>query len=239
MASKLRIPKAQAKAKTATTAKPAQIKRKSAKRCNKAALNEYGLTAQQTEFASTYVVNGNITAAAISAGYSVKSARTLGARVLRNDAVIDYIATKRRELETVVEQKITEFGLTRERLARETARIAFFDPRKLFGVDGKPLAITELDDDTAAAIQGLDVLEEWQGSGRDRVLVGHVKKYKVADKNTAIDRGNKMLNVYKQAETEPSPHDADQQAKTTLILSNMSPADAYRLMNEHGKLVRK
>jgi len=86
--------------------------------------------------------------------------------------------------------------LTKERVAREIARISFFDPRKMFAADGRPLAITELDDDTAASIIGLDVLEQYEGSGDDRRLVGLIKKYKIADKNSALDKAAKILGMY-------------------------------------------
>lgn len=42
-----------------------------------------------------------------------------------------------------------------------------------------------------AVAWGLDVVEEWAGSGEDRVFAGYTKRYKLADKNaslTAIER---------------------------------------------------
>ena len=105
-----------------------------------------------------------------------------------------------------------EMELTVERVRRETARIAFFDPRKMFAPDGRPLAITELDDDTAAVINGLDVLEEYEGSGEDRKLVGHVKKYKILDKNNALDRAAKILKMY------DDPKDAPKDTLASLLL---------------------
>ena len=78
----------------------------------------------------------------------------------------------------------------------EASRIALFDPRKLFREDGSPKPISELDDDTAAALAGLDVHEEYQGSGEDRVFVGFTKKYKVADKNAALEKLFKHHGLY-------------------------------------------
>jgi len=43
---------------------------------------------------------------------------------------------------------------------------------------------------------GLDVLEQYEGSGEDRRLVGLVKKYKIADKNSALDKAAKILGMY-------------------------------------------
>lgn len=88
--------------------------------------------------------------------------------------------------------------LTAERVMLESARLAFFDPRALFDEQGNPLPVTELDDHTAAAIAGLEVLEQYEGSGDERHLVGHLKKYKIADKNAALERAAKLLGMFEK-----------------------------------------
>jgi phage terminase small subunit len=88
------------------------------------------------------------------------------------------------------------------RVLQEIARIALFDPRKLFFDDGTPKPITSLDDDTAAALAGLDVTEEFEGSGEDRKFVGYTKKYKIADKNTALEKLAKHLGLYEKDNTQ-------------------------------------
>ena len=94
--------------------------------------------------------------------------------------------------------------LTEARVQREIARIAFFDPRKMFHADGRPKDITELDDDTAAAVGGLDILEEFSGSGAERVKTGEVKKYKISDKNSALDKASKILGMFKKDNEQPN-----------------------------------
>jgi phage terminase small subunit len=86
--------------------------------------------------------------------------------------------------------------VTVERVLQEYARLGFFDPRKLFNDDGKPKDITELDDDTAAALAGLDVQEVYEGFGEDRVFAGYTKKYKLADKKGALDSMSKYLGMF-------------------------------------------
>ena len=78
----------------------------------------------------------------------------------------------------------------------EYAKLAFFDPRNLFGADGRPLPITELDDETAAAVAGLDVNEQYDGTGRDRAFTGYVKKYRLADKRAALDSLARHLGMF-------------------------------------------
>jgi phage terminase small subunit len=86
--------------------------------------------------------------------------------------------------------------ITQDRVLLELSRIAFFDPRKLLRDDGSPKPIGELDDGTAAALAGLEITEEWEGSGEDRVFVGYTKKYKISDKNTAITNAMRHLGMF-------------------------------------------
>ena len=90
------------------------------------------------------------------------------------------------------------------RVLKERARLAFYNPKDLLHNDGTPKSIHELDDDTAAAIIGLDVVN----IGSDGDKVGQVNKIKMADKNASllalerhlgmnkdIDLGNGVLNI--------------------------------------------
>lgn len=87
--------------------------------------------------------------------------------------------------------------VTIERVLAEYAKLGFFDPRKLFNPDGSPKEITDLDDETAAALAGLDVQEVYEGTGDDRRFVGYTKKYKLTDKKSALDSMGKYLGMFK------------------------------------------
>ena len=154
---------------------------------------EDGLTQKQRLFVASYIVERNATKAAIDAGYSAKTARSAGSRLLTDVAIR---AAVEGHQTAVIEKVQTEAGISLERTLREIARLAYFDPRKMFDAKGNPKSIHELDDDTAAVIAGLDVLEEWEGSGENRVLIGHVKKWKLADKKGALDMLMKHLDGY-------------------------------------------
>ena len=86
--------------------------------------------------------------------------------------------------------------VTVERILQEYSRLGFFDPRKLFNDDGNPKKITELDDDIAAAVAGLDVVEFFEGCGEDRGMTGYIKKYKLANKIGALDSMARHLNMF-------------------------------------------
>lgn len=88
--------------------------------------------------------------------------------------------------------------VTVERVLKEMARIAFFDVRRLTDQSGNALPIHELDDDTAAAIQGLEVAMERgrPGDDEEEPTVTTVRKYKVADKNSALEKLGKYLSMF-------------------------------------------
>ena len=151
-----------------------------------------GLLPKQAKFVAEYLISGNATQAALAAGYSSKTAHVIGQENLKKPVIASLLAAKNTEIAARQDERLAAMELTKERVQREIARIAFFDPRKMFDKEGTPLPITELDDDTAACIVGLDVLEEWEGVGENRVLVGHVKKYKIANKNVALTRAKKI-----------------------------------------------
>jgi hypothetical protein len=65
------------------------------------------------------------------------------------------------------------------------------DPRKLYHDNGSPKEISELDDETAGAIAGIETLEE-----RDPVtkkIIGTTKKVKKEPKLTALSEINRMM----------------------------------------------
>lgn len=153
-------------------------------------------------FIAEYIRDPNGRQAAIKAGYSARTADSAASRLLKNVKVREEIDRHHAE---VVEKVKHETGITLERVIRELGRIAFFDPRKLFDKDGNPLPITELDDDTVAAVAGLDVLEEYEGSGEDRRVVGYVKKWKLATKDGALDKLMKHLGGYAKDNGQTKP----------------------------------
>lgn len=111
-----------------------------------------------------------------------RSVESAASRLLSHVKVSAVIAKHQRKAEQT-------FALTVARLEEELARVAFFDPGKLFKSDGAPLAIHEIDEDTRRAIAGFDVEELWEGAGEERVRLGDVRKWRLADKIAAIRLG--------------------------------------------------
>lgn len=149
------------------------------------------LTPLQERFVLEYIKDFNGTRAykAANAGVADNTAGTEAWRLLKNPEIQSSIAAARDRITGRME-------LTAERIHLETARLAFFDPRRLFRADGTPKPITELDDDTAAALAGLEVQQIELGDA-DNPIPATVRKYKVADKNSALERAAKLLALFK------------------------------------------
>lgn len=149
-------------------------------------------------FVTAYLGNGrNATQAAITAGYSVKSAAAQASRLLKDVKISAQVTA-------VTEKAQAIAGLTLERTLQEVARVAYFDPRRLYR-DGQLIPLHELDDDTAAAVASLEVLEEFSGRGEERELDGYTKKLKFWDKNAALDKAMRHLGAYEKDNAQRGP----------------------------------
>ncbi len=162
------------------------------------------LTGQQEKFA-VGVASGKTQADAYREAYPKSKAWKDGSVHTKASLLMSNVKVQQRVAE--LKERIAGVGIaSAKRTLLEASRIALFDPRKLFREDGSPKPINELDDDTAGALAGLDVLEEFSGSGDDRAFVGYTKKYKVADKNSALEKLFKHHGLYErdnQQKTDP------------------------------------
>ena len=136
-----------------------------------------------------YMANGhNATQAAITAGYSAKTAYSQGQRLLKHVETAGKLAEAAKRVSEIT-------GLNAERTIREAARISEVDPARLFREDGATLKnIAEMDDDTRAAIASFECEE----SKVDGVVVTRTTKVKFWDKNRAIDMGMKHLGLFEK-----------------------------------------
>lgn len=144
------------------------------------------LNDKQRRFVDEYLIDLNATQAAIRAGYSEKTAEWIGPRLVTKSHVAEAI-------EQGMQQRGERTGVTADRVLQEAARLALFDPRKLFRADGSPVPINELDDDTAAAIAGIEVVTL---GGEEGPAI--VKKYKINDKNSALEKLFRHHGLYKK-----------------------------------------
>jgi phage terminase small subunit len=154
------------------------------------------VTEKERRFVEAYMgaAAGNAAKAAELAGYSPKSARHQASRLLTKRNVQDAIAERQARRESLSD-------VSAAKVVRELARIGFSDFRKLFNEDGSLKPFKDLDDDTAAAVAGVDVVERAGGMAVDgETGVQHVamytKKVKLWDKNSALDKIARHLGMF-------------------------------------------
>jgi phage terminase small subunit len=147
------------------------------------------LSLKHQRFVAEYLVDLNATQAAIRAGYSRKTANEQGARLLAKASI-------RAAIEKGQKRTLEKLEITQDRVIREIARLAFADPRKFFNDDGTAKSISQLDDDTAAALAGVEIFEEFAGKSDDRSLTGYTKKFKIADKRASLELLGRHLKLF-------------------------------------------
>ncbi len=153
------------------------------------------LTPKQRRFVEEYLIDLNATQAAIRSGYSKKTAESQGSRLLSNAKVAAAVADQ-------MKARSNRTEITADRVLQELARIAFFDIRRLYNADGSLKKPSELDDEAAAVLAGVDVVEMQgamgvDGDGNANHVPMFTKKAKVFDKGTALTLAMRHLGMLK------------------------------------------
>ncbi len=102
--------------------------------------------------------------------------------------------------------------ISADRVLAEEARIAFADPRAVYGPDGEPLPPHCLDEDTARALAAMEVVETAAKAGGTTVRY----KYKFWDKRAALDRLARHLGL---AGPDSGPGDGEPAETVTVVLN--------------------
>jgi phage terminase small subunit len=171
----------------------------------------HDLTPKQEAFCQRYIELGNATEAYRLAydadGMKPASISRKAFELLENVKITAYITDlKARQLK--------RHDVTVDRVLAEYAKLAFLDVRKAFDANGVLLPIHELDDDTAAAISGLEVdkkVSKMTDENGEPMVESHLHKIKLSDKKGALDSLAKTLgmfsdgNVSVNVNTQPLP----------------------------------
>lgn len=179
-----------------------------------------GLAPKQQRFVEEYLVDLNATQAAKRAGYSEKTAHTIGHELLKKPEIAAAIQAAQFE-----RSKRTE--VTADRVLLELARIGFSDVRRLFTDVGNLREIASLDDETAPAISAVEVVTK-PGADVDENgnrTVEYVHKVKLWDKNSALEKIAKHLGMMVERHEHTGkdgkdliPQDADPERAARRIL---------------------
>lgn len=147
-------------------------------------------------FVEAYLANKrNGTRAAIAAGFAERGAGTKACELLKRSDVQQMIAAREQEL-------ADKYRLTTDDAVRSLWQSIYFDPRKLYKADGTLKSVLELDDDTAANIASIEVIEKAAALGIAKdgtpiMIPVFTKKIKWNNRDTARDQLFKILGLYK------------------------------------------
>jgi len=153
------------------------------------------LTELQQAFVSEYLIDMNITQAAIRAGYSAPGASVNGWALLRKPKIVQAIKEQIDARVKRLNKRFKELQISQDRILREIAIIAFSDPRGLFNSDGTLKPVDEWTREQAGAIQSIKVTELFDGEGKNKVQIGHLKEIKFWDKTKALELAAKHLGM--------------------------------------------
>jgi phage terminase small subunit len=187
--------------------------------------------AKQERFIQEYLVDLNAKQAAIRAGYSKKTAKVQGAQLLSKlDHKIQPLLLQ------VQQENAINCGVSRDRWLLEVKRCAFVDPRRMFDSLGNPIEIKELDDDSAAAIAGFEFEESFIGKkGEDRVACGVTKKFKLVNKQQALELFGKATGYY--TDEPPRPPSPIETATVKTLLRMQALAEEQLSQMRPPKLI--
>lgn len=157
--------------------------------------NKDGLTLRQELFVKNYLANGFAArAAAIAAGYSIKTAHVSANQLLENPKVKVLIDTQKEAL-------FDKCDVTAERVVKELALLGFSNMSDYIQVqkDGSAcLDLSTLTREQAAAITHFDTEEYTDGHGEDAREVKRTR-IKLADKKAPLELLGDYLGIFKKS----------------------------------------
>lgn len=146
------------------------------------------LTAKQQRFIVEYLIDLNATQAAIRAGYAVKGAKDQAYQLMQRPEVVAAIkeAMEARNQRTKVD---ADYVLN---------RLTEIDQMDLLDILDDDMSIKPLSKWPKVwrqSLSGFDIVEMFEGAGKDRDLVGLMKKIKWPDKVKNLELLGKHVNV--------------------------------------------
>lgn len=150
------------------------------------------LTPKQMRFVDEYMIDFNATQAAIRAGYSEKTANTIGAQNLAKLSIQAEIARRQKDL-----QRRTE--VSQERVVKELARVAFADATDYVQVEARTV---EKNDGTELSYQAVTLTETAELSADQRAAIAGIKQgvngveVKLHDKIKALELLGRHIGMF-------------------------------------------
>lgn len=154
-----------------------------------------GLRGKMRAFALALPTAKSQVEAAMQAGYAEKTAKANASQFAADPAV-------RTVYEYLVSDALQRSGITLERCYRELAKIAFGDPKSLFGESGELLPPDKWPAASAAIVAEVQQIDMYEGVGPAREKVGVTNKIKFADKHAALRTAMQLLAAFPEKRKE-------------------------------------
>lgn len=152
-------------------------------------MTEKKLTPKEQRFVAEYLTSLNGTRSHMAAyGSKETTARVQASRLLAK-------ANIQAAIEEAMKKRQERTEITQDSVLLQLSRLMSFDIRSLYNADGGMKAPHELDDAAATVLVGVDVTEEFAGSGEDRVQIGFTKKAKIPDRVAALALAMRHLGM--------------------------------------------
>lgn len=155
------------------------------------------LTVKQKKFAKLYAATGNGAKSARAAGYSKHSDDEIAFENLRKPQV-------KKAIHEALEESLAKAQLKSDHVIEQLRRIAFSDIANAYNDDGSLKHPKDMDEETRAAVQGIEIDEI--KVGRERIKIGETKKLKMLDRTKAAELLGKSFGIFKDVVETKNTH---------------------------------
>ena len=138
------------------------------------------LTPKQAIFVKEYLIDKNASRAALAAGYSAKTAPSIGAENLMKPQIKEAI-------DSALKAQAKRLDISADRVLLEITRLALADISRAYDDKGELLPIQQIPEDLRRAIASTETEEIYEGFGKERVNVGQLRKIKWHDKPRSLE----------------------------------------------------
>jgi phage terminase small subunit len=146
------------------------------------------LTEKQRLFCLEYLLDLNGTQAAIRAGYSPDTAKSIACENLTKPDVRAFV-------DEALTRRVERLALSADRVLQELLRLAMVDVGQAFYADGRLRPLEDIPEDVRRAISGIDVEDRVEGRGED---IEHytVRKVRFHSKVHALELLGQHLKLF-------------------------------------------
>jgi len=149
------------------------------------------LTEKQQLFCDEYMIDLNATQAAIRAGYSQKTAYSIGEENLRKPEI-------HRFLQDRMQERAARIDVDKDHVLRRLVDIDQMDLLDILNEDGSIKAFSQWPKIWRQFLSGIDVSELFEGRGNEKKMIGIMKKIKWPDKVKNLELIGKHLGMFNE-----------------------------------------